>query len=405
MHAHKKYILLSGLYISQTLPGHFFNNVFPVIMRSQGASLASIGFLQIIALPWLIKFMWAPLVDRATGPGGRYARAIVLLQLMFCLSTASLAFMGLERHLPLVLGLMTLSYVFAATQDIATDALAVRLLDEEQRGPGNAAQTGGNMLGALLGSGGGLILYQYMGWAGVMLAMAGVLLLPLAPLGWLEPSIPMRGSGFGAGAPMGLLGFFRQQGAGRWSLMMLASYGGSMACITMAKPLMVDLGFSALRIGLLTGIYGVGVGLLGAVAAGWLIPKLGRRATLRGGCLLNTLAALGMLPLAQGFCATSYLLPAIGLGSIGFAATMTAVNTIAMDFTRPGHEGTDYSLQIAISMIGGGVIMGLGGWLTQEVGYFNMFLLCAALCLAAAVLVSPLYSRPRAAAPREAPSV
>ena len=215
MHAHKKYILLSGLYISQTLPGHFFNNVFPVIMRSQGASLASIGFLQIIALPWLVKFMWAPLVDRATGPGGRYARAIVVLQLMFCLSTASLAFMGLESHLPLVLGLMTLSYVFAATQDIATDALAVRLLDEEQRGPGNAAQTGGNMLGALLGSGGGLILYQYMGWAGVMLAMAGVLLLPLAPLGWLSsPPSPCAATALAPAPPWACWGFSGNKGPG-----------------------------------------------------------------------------------------------------------------------------------------------------------------------------------------------
>lgn len=396
MRAHKKYILLSGLYISQTLPGHFFNNVFPVIMRNQGASLASIGLLQIVALPWLIKFLWAPLVDRMTAPGGRYAKVIVVLQLMFCLCTASLAFMGPERHLLLVLGLMTLSYVFAATQDIATDALAVRLLDEEQRGPGNAAQTGGNMLGALLGSGGALILYQYLGWAGVMLAMAGSLLLPLVPLVWLEPSIPMRGGGQGC-AHGSLLGFFSQQGAGRWSLMMLASYGGSMACIMMTKPLMVDLGFSAARIGLLTGIYGVGVGLLGAVTAGWLIPRLGRRFILRSGCLLNTLAALGMLPLAQGLSTNAYLLPAIGLGSVGFAATMTAINTIAMDFTRPGHEGTDYSMQIAISMIGGGVVMGFSGWLAQELGYFNMFLLCSVLCFAAAALVSPLYSRPRAA--------
>ncbi|WP_449245909.1 MFS transporter [Desulfarculus baarsii] len=390
MRAHRKYILLSGLYIAQTLPGHFFGNVLPVIMRGQGASLASIGFLQIIALPWLLKFLWAPLVDRATAPGGRYARVIVALQLMFCLCTAALALVGLERQLPLALGLMALSYVFAATQDIATDALAVRLLNDEERGPGNAAQTGGNMLGALLGSGGALIAYQYLGWAGVMLAMALALLLPLAPLGWLASAIPARPGAGGEAGATGWSGFFRQRGAGRWTLMMLISYGGSMACVMITKPLMVDLGFSAARIGLLTGVHGVGVGLLGAVAAGWLIPRLGRLAVLRGGCLLGAVAAVAMLPLAWGQTDTAYLLAAIGLGGLGFAATMTAINTIAMDFTRPGHEGADYSLQIAISMIGGGVLMGSSGWLAQEMGYGGVFSLCGALCLAAAGLVSPL---------------
>jgi predicted MFS family arabinose efflux permease len=237
-----------------------------------------------------------------------------------------------------------------------------------------------------------------------MLAMAGFLLLPLAPLVWLDRSIPPRPDEYeGGSSPRGLLGFFRQSGAGRWSLLMLASYGGSMASIMMAKPLMVDLGFSPIRIGLLTGVHGVGVGLLGALAAGWLIPRLGRRAILRGGCLLNTLAALGMLPLALGVTETTYLLAAIGAASLGIAATMTAVNTIAMYFTRPGHEGTDYSLQVAISMLGGGMFMGLSGWLAQEVGYFNIFLLCALLCLVAAALVSLLYRRPHGAIPGGAP--
>lgn len=396
--------MLAGLYISQTLPGHFFSNVFPVIMRSEGASLASIGFLQIIALPWLVKFLWAPLVDCVTAPHGRYVRTIVALQILFCLCSASLAFFSLNRHFPLVVGLMALSYTFAATQDIATDALAVRLLAHEERGPGNAAQTGGNMLGALMGSGVALMLYQYLGWAGVTLAMAGFLLLPLAPLAWLDRSIPARlDEPDGASSPRGLLGFFRQSGAARWSLLMLASYGGSMAAIMMTKPLLVDLGFSPARIGLLTGIHGVSVGLLGALAAGWLIPRLGRQATLRGGCLLNALAALGMLPLTLGVTETFYLLSAIALASLGFAVTMTAVNTIAMDFTRAGQEGTDYSLQAAVSMAGGGIFMGLSGWLAQAMGYRNIFLLCALLCLLAAALVPLLYRRPQEAILGEVP--
>lgn len=384
-----KYVLLGGLYVAQTLPGHFFSNVFSVILRDHGASLASIGYLQVIALPWMLKFLWAPLVDRLVGARGRHVRAIVLLEALFCLITLSLAFLDFATQLPLVVGLMALSYVFAATQDIVTDAMAIRLLSHEERGPGNAAQTGGNVLGVIVGSGLGLIAYQHLGWSGVMIGMALFLLLPLLPLGAVRASVrgfvPPDGPGQGY---KDMLTFFRQPGAARWALLMLAAQGGSMPCIMLANPLLVDLGFAPASIGLLTGIHGVGMGLLGALAGGLMIRKFGRRRTLTAGCLLNTLAALGMLPLARGVVDLPYLLGCLGLGGVGFSLVMTAINAIAMDYSRRGREGADYSLQIALSMVWGIAFTALSGSLAQSWGYFPVFALCAGFCLGAFVLVA-----------------
>ncbi|WP_449246701.1 MFS transporter [Desulfarculus baarsii] len=396
MRSSRKYVLLAGLYVAQTLPGHFFSNVFPVVLREHGASLASIGYLQVIGLPWLLKFLWAPLVDRLVGPRGLHARVIVALEALFCLSTLALAFVDFRAHFALVVGLMTLSYAFAATQDVAVDALAIRLLSQRERGPGNAVQTGGNIVGALLGTAGGLALYQLIGWSGVLIALALALLPPLLPLAGLG-----RRAAGAVGPPSrhgGMLGFFGQPGAKRWSLIMLASHGGSMASMMMSKPLLVDLGFSAAGIGLLTGVYGLGLGLVGAWAGGRIIVGLGRKAALALGCLLSAVAAASLAPLALGLVSGPYLLTGLGLSGVGLGLTMTAINTIAMDFARAGHEGADYSLQVAISMLGGGVVMGASGVLAQALGYLGLFALCALLCLGAAGLAWFFFRERRPAA-------
>jgi len=58
-----KYPVLFSLYIAQAIPMSFFSTVVPVIMRQENYSLESIGLLQLIKLPWVLKFLWAPLVD------------------------------------------------------------------------------------------------------------------------------------------------------------------------------------------------------------------------------------------------------------------------------------------------------------------------------------------------------
>ncbi len=57
-----KFPLLFSLYIAQSIPMSFFSTVVPVIMRQENYSLSSIGLLQLIKLPWTLKFLWAPMV-------------------------------------------------------------------------------------------------------------------------------------------------------------------------------------------------------------------------------------------------------------------------------------------------------------------------------------------------------
>jgi hypothetical protein len=81
-----KYFTLLSLYLAQSIPMSFFSTVVPVIMRMENYSLESIGYLQLIKLPWIIKFLWAPLVDKTCQNTRQYRRWILVSEFFMQLS-------------------------------------------------------------------------------------------------------------------------------------------------------------------------------------------------------------------------------------------------------------------------------------------------------------------------------
>src|SRR5690554_3543153 len=145
-------LMLCTLYFAQGLPFGLLTRALPAIAREAGMPLEYIGLLALAALPWALKFLWAPWVDRlgCGRPGhrqrwilGTQVWAVAVLLVMGLLPMASLD-TGLFLVLLLLLLLLNLA---VATHDIASDGLAVRLLPPSLRGVGNSLQAGGYKTG------------------------------------------------------------------------------------------------------------------------------------------------------------------------------------------------------------------------------------------------------------------
>jgi MFS family permease len=169
----KKYGTLLSLYIAQSIPMSFFSTVVPVIMRQEEYSLASIGLLQLVKIPWIIKFFWAPLVDKTSHSLRDYKKWIFFSELFYALIILSTGFFKLSTDFSTIVILMVAAFVLSATQDIASDALAIRILRSKQRGFGNSMQAAGSFLGTMVGSGVLLMLYPKIGWQGLTILLAG----------------------------------------------------------------------------------------------------------------------------------------------------------------------------------------------------------------------------------------
>ena len=390
-------LLLALLYVAQALPLGFFVIAMPAILRERGVSLEQIGVLGALAMPFLLKFLWAPFIDRF----GRYRSWLIWLQVSAVATVAAIAMLDPVADWQALLGLGTLFMLLAATQDVATDGLAVRLLwrdgeGREDRGLGNAIQVGGYYLGQILGGGLVLILVGRFGWTAALAVMALLLALPLPLVATLrEPEARLPAAGGEEVRPSigfsTLAAFFRRPGILSFVVVLLVWRLGETMTQWMVNPMLVDRGFSLERIGVLLGMLGSAGSLAGAFFGGRLIARLGRH---------RSLAATGSL-LVPAMAA--YLLPALGHGGLpllyavviasAFAggASTAALYTAAMDASAYDTAGTDFTIQQSLAAVGPMIAAGVSGLSAGLLGYPGHFALAAGvqLLVVAGLLLSP----------------
>lgn len=377
MNTRQKLVLLGSLYVSQGLPYGFFTQALPALLRQLGRSLPEIGLASLLALPWALKFLWAPAVDRVYSTRlGRRRSWILPLQAITIVAMGTLAWLDPNTDLTLVLVGFFVANLLAATQDIATDGLAVSLLTPSERGWGNGLQVAGYRVGMILGGGALLVFYEHIGWTGIFMTMAGLLTVASLPvLRHTERPTPRQDV---ASAPLRTV--VMRPGMLRWLGVLLCFKFGEALAGAMLRPMLVDLGLGLSQLGWILGTAGFSAGLLGALAGGWAAGRLGRR---------PVLLAVGLL---QAATVGLYALPAMGLGAelhwltllvvvehaVGGAAT-AALFTAMMDRCDPHTGGTDYTVQASVVVVSTGTAAALSGLVAEPLGYPAFFAVGAGL--------------------------
>mgnify|MGYP001800248711 CR=1 FL=1 len=394
--AWKKAGLLGSLYVAQFLPLAFFLQTLPAFMRQQGMSVEAIGLTSLLGLPWMLKFLWSPLVDRYSLLRlGHYKSWILVMQGLMIVVLLLCGFLNLTTQFWLLLATMLLVVMFASTQDIAVDALAVGLLTPQERGMGNAIQGGGNYLGAILGGGLLLVLLDSLGWQGGLWVMAGCIAVLMLPVllhperrAISESPIPASEQHPAIAYVSLFTSFCRRSNMGRWLLLLLVYNTGTSMTNTMFRPLLVDIGLSLSQIGWMYGMAAYSAGLLGSLVAGVFIKPLGRvRSLLFSTLLLAGANTLHFLP-AWGFTNLTVLYGVSTLFNFVYGMTSVALSTMMMDNTRLKTAGTDYTLQATILFIGSLVAAGISGFLATSIGYSGVFITSGAITLVNAIIVA-----------------
>lgn len=379
MHRAHKITLLVALYLAQGLPYGFFTLALPVMLREAGFSLKQTSALSLLALPWALKFLWAPYLDQRGSRRGW----LLSLQLSALATAILLTQLDLDRgYLPLLAAAFAFNLI-AASQDVVTDGLAVRMLDARERGLANAVQVGAYRLGMILGGGLLLWIFARTNWAVMFTCMAGLLaltVLPVLPL--REPPAETKVSRPGAA-----------QLALGWAQRLLApgmlTFAGLIFCYrfgdqmltTLLGPFLSDQGLRAETIAIMKGTVGSVTSLLGAAFGGWLAFGAGRR------------TALLVSGIAQAASFTLYIAAALGAGDIqllwvatvleGILGTMATVAlfTLMMDASDPAHAGTDYTLFASIVILVNSAGNFAGAVLGDAYGYPLAFSVATALAL------------------------
>jgi len=387
------FFVLFSLYIAQSVPMSFFSTVVPVIMRQEHYSLQSIGLLQLIKLPWIFKFLWAPLIDRNAGNLNQYRKWIIGSELFYAAVIIGIGVLNLQFDFKLIVVLMVIAFIASATQDIATDAYAILIMKKEERSFGNSMQSAGSFIGALAGSGLLLIVYHFFGWTILLHCLALFALIALIPLMLYKKRQPVVEK---MGTPIkmkDLYLFFTYPGMTKRVVLLVFYYSGIIGILTMLKPYLVDLGYTIKEIGFMSGVGGTSVAALSALLSGFLIHKFGRRNSLIAFSFTSILATSYIWLISMFSPTTPFIYGAIFLIWGTYGLLTVAIYTISMDMVRPGREGTDFTIQIVITHLSSLIIAVSSGKIADSLSYSGLFLIEVFLCIATFIAVFYLYPK------------
>ena len=394
------YLLLFSLYWAQGLPVGFMTHALPVILRAQGVSLAHIGGFGLLMLPWSIKIFWAPWVDHfGHAAFGHYRSWIIPTQLLSVVVLTGLSFLPIqalnqpEYLLAFFVALLSMNLV-GATQDIATDGLAVNMLHSQQQHWGNTFQVIGSRLGFIVGGGAILWALDWLDWQSTFLILAGLVLLNTLPILWLKE--PQRLKHMPSSTEAGtfrwqkikdyLAYFYREQNLAAWLAVLITFKIADGLAGPLLKPLMVDLGLTFSQIGIYVTMLGAVAALIGAGLAGFSLKYVSREHALLGFSILKifTLAAYAWLAIqyeAQRSIDVRIIYLINAAEDMISAMLLVVMLTLVMQYSRKHLAGTDFTFQVALMATVSGGLYSLSGILGDLLGYASYLSLITVLAL------------------------
>jgi len=266
-------------------------------------------------------------------------------------------------------GLAFILQLGMALYDTCTDGLALDITPEDEKGMLQGFMVGGRSIGVIVAASiAGVIAER--SWPGVFYFLAVLTLLPFALLFFVREAPRRPGERFDWAA----FGAFKQP-----AVLAVAAIGLIIFLVIVGANQLVNpaltarLGIDLSTAGLVTTVWGIGC-VAGAVAGGVIMDRAGDRAALWVSILSVSLA---MLLLAFVASLPMAYLVAVYFG-IAFGASQAIYFALAMKYTLPSIAASMYAILMAVTNLGQGIGLALGGILADQVGYAIAFLLFGA---------------------------
>lgn len=372
------------------LPLLLTSTVLQAWMKKEGVDLTLIGLMALVGIPYTLKFLWAPFLDRFTLSFlGRRRGWLLVAQIALALSIAGLGFTGPAKNPVIMVFAAILVTFFSASQDIVVDAYRREDLADEELGLGSSFYINGYRVGMLLASGGGLILADHLPFTMVYLIMAacmlpGIITTLLTPEPVISEGTPktLREA---IAAPLAEY-FGRKNAVLILAFILFYKIGDTMAS-AITTPFYLDIGFSMTEIGTVVKIFGFWATIAGSLIGGVLMLRMGINRGLWVFGFLQAISTAGFALLAH----IGYSVPALsgviafenltgGMGTAAYAAFMGSI-------TNKKFTATQYALLSSLMGVPRVLASAPTGFLAKHMGWESFFIFCVLIAIPGMLLL------------------
>ncbi|MBZ4040667.1 AmpG family muropeptide MFS transporter [Novilysobacter selenitireducens] len=376
-------------------------------LRDSGLDLGSIGLISLASFFYLLKFLWAPLIDRYAFPLtaflGRRRSWLLVSQVVVALGLVALALTRPELGVgPLVMWVLVASFA-GATQDAAVDAYRIEIAPVKAQAALAATYTLGYRIGLILAGAGALYVAEFLGWREAYLAMAALMLLPIiTTLVCREPVAPEstveRRIDFVGAFWQPFSSFFSTNGLllGLALLLFVGLFKFPDQVIgVMAGPFYLDSGYTKADIATVSKLYGIWMGIAGAFIGGIAVAAFGFRRMLFLAAIGVALSNVAFVLMAQYPSQIWAFYAAISADNLfqGFAGVVLVA--FMSSLTDRNFTATQYALLVSLANLPGKFVGGVSGFIVEATSYVTFFVLSALTVVPTLLLLAWLWRRIR----------
>lgn len=388
--ASPKMIAIMVLGASSGFPNQITESTLQAWLKDSGATNTTIGILSYVALPYLLKFLWAPFVDRYPLPIlGRRRGWIMMMQLALAVAIALFALQNPAVSLVPVTICAVAIVFFSATQDIAFDAYRTDVSKPSERGMAAAANNLGYRTSAWLASAFALVVADYFGWRPALLIL-GAVMAAFCVATWFAPEAQYEErppQTLRESIVMPLQELLGSPGAIAFiGLVVLFKIGDAFA-LKLFTPFMMDVGFTKTEIAVVLKALFTGSAIVGAILGGIWMVKLG---LLRSMLIFGIMQAVSnLLYYALAITGKSFplMIAAVCIDNISGAMGNIASVALIMALCDTRFSAFQYALLSSLALLPRYGLGGPAGWVADQSGWGTYYLVSFALAIPGMAMV------------------
>jgi MFS transporter, PAT family, beta-lactamase induction signal transducer AmpG len=391
-----KILAILFLGFASGLPLPLTGATLDAVLNQSGVTKTAIGLFALISIPYSLKFLWSPIIDRLSIPIftkliGRRRSWMILTQISLIASITMLGFSNPAENL-MITAMLALWVAFSsASQDIVIDAYRIETLDASEQGAGASVATTGYIISMkLIGGAMAFWLSDLMPWSYVYAIMGaimifGIIAIIIAGEPAVKDSDSTQSRSFSDFFYNGVLAPFIDfiKTPGWWMIIafiIFYKFGDAFAG-KMTTPFLQDIGFTNTQLAFYLKTFGLVATLLGTFLGGMLVYKIGSFKSLFICGLLQMFSNLMFVLLAHLGDNTTALAATIavenlsgGMGTAAFVAYLSGLCNIR-------YTATQYALLSSLSATGRTFLSSSSGWFAQTLGWSNFFVLSTVIAI------------------------
>ncbi len=381
---------------SSGLPLFLTQRTLQAWLTTAGVDLSTIGFFSLMGLPYSLKFLWSPVVDRYTFPlFGRRRSWILMTQAGLAAGIAVASGAKPEMNLQFVAVTAFVIAFFSATQDIAFNAYQADILEKHETGAGAGLGVLGYRMAMIFTGSLILVIAQHFGWPFAYRVLVAVMLPLMAACVWApEPRLIVNPpETLFEAVRMPFEEFFRRKGLlhGVLILLFVIIYPlGDSMIMNMTTSFLLQTGFTLSEVGTIQTGVGLAATMLGVVIGGAVLSRIGMNRSLWVFGAFQAVSNIAYFVLAEVGRSYPVMVATIIIENLCQGLATAGLVGFLMSLCNKRFSATQYALLSSVLAVGRDVAAAPSGLLAKTVGWPAFFLLSFVAALPGLALLTAL---------------